>query len=325
MSPTRSAYPWQRCRRSLNDDPQISAGTRERVAAAADLLGYVPDAAARSLAIRSSRTFGLLVPDATDPVHGVLIAGFELAAQAAGYAVLVANSGGDAGRERRAIREFTAHRADGVALMGSVMDPEGIVARSPSPIVFLNSERMANGQPAVLSTGCMRPDDLDGMRQVAEHLVEQGCRTFAFVAGDRPASGRFRTEALRAEVRARLGTDLAVDLTWDAGRRVEIARQLTDLGVDAVVSYDDRVALGLLDAFRSIGRRVPADVAVVGFDDIPFAELSNPRLTTVRQPASAMGALAVELLLGAIDTGSLAPSRTMPVQLVVRETSIRRP
>lgn len=311
--------------RSINDDPQISAATRERVAALADQLGYVPDAAARSLAVRSSRTFGLLITDSTDPVHGTLISGFERAAQAAGYTVIVANSGGDAGRERRALREFLAHRADGIAIMGTVLEHEPTVARvRPSPVVFLNPERLKRGEIASLPTGCLRPDDADGIRQVVEHLVAEGYGAFAFVTGDRPASGHVRAEALQRRVRELTGRDLVAVLTWDALNRGALARALANAGADAVVGFDDRVALGLLDAFRLIGRRVPDDVAVVGFDDIPFAELSNPRLTTVSQPAGEMGAMAVELLLDAISTGTLAPSRTLPVRLVVRESSVRR-
>jgi LacI family transcriptional regulator len=312
--------------RALNADPQISTGTRERVVAVADELGYVPDAAARSLAIRRSRVMGLMVPDATDPVHGTLIAGFERAAGAAGYTVIVATSGGDAARERRALREFLAHRADGIALMGSVLDHDNDHAASrghSSPVVLLNSERLDGDGAAPLPRGALRPDEPDGMRQIAEHLVEQGCRAFAYVTGDRPASGQLRAEALRAEVRRRVGRDLVASLTWDEDRRAEIARELVDAGADAVVGYDDRVAIGLLDGFRSIGVRVPEDVAVVGFDDIPFAQLVNPRLTTVRQAAGEMGALAVELLQDALLTGSLAPSRMLPVHRGVRETSVR--
>ncbi len=96
--------------RSLRDDPQISPATRRRVKQVAEALGYVPDAAARSLAVRSSRTFGLMVPDVTDPIHGQIVAGFERAAHAAGYTVIVANGLDDGSREveRSGISPVTA-------------------------------------------------------------------------------------------------------------------------------------------------------------------------------------------------------------------------
>jgi LacI family transcriptional regulator len=312
--------------RALNDDPQISVATRERVTATAEVLGYLPDLAARSLAVRASRTFGLMVPDATDPIHGTVVAGFETAAQAAGYTVIVANSLGDASRERRAIREFAAHRADGLALMGCVLDHEAIAAMvRPSPVVFLNSERLSHGRLTILPQGCLRPDEPEGIRLLVEHLVGQGCRRIAYVGADRGASNAIRSAAVGAEVAARLGTEPVASVSWRPERRVDLAVTLRAAGADAVIGYDDRVALSLLDGFRSIGMSVPRDVAVAGFDDIPFAEISNPRLTTVAQPASEMGELAVDELVAAIATGSLSPSRVLPVRLVVRESTVRAP
>jgi LacI family transcriptional regulator len=310
--------------RALNEDPQISIATRERVAATAEALGYVPDLAARSLAVRVSRTFGLMVPDATDPIHGTVVAGFEQAAHAAGYTVIVANSLGDAGREGRAIREFSAHRADGLALMGSILDQETISRMvQPSPVVFLNSERLDHGRLADLEAGCLRPDEPEGIRLLVGHLVEQGCHRFAYVGADRGASNTIRQEAVAAQVRRRLGVEPIPPLSWVPGQRAELAAALRDAAADAVIGYDDRVALSLLDGFRTVGLRVPDDVAVSGFDDIPFAAISNPRLTTVVQPAAQMGELAVAELLEAIETGSLAPSRVLAVRLVVRESTIR--
>jgi LacI family transcriptional regulator len=311
--------------RALNEDKQISLRTRVLVADAAEQLGYVPDAAARSLAVRASRTFGLMVPDATDPVHGTVIAGFEQAAHAAGYTVIIANSLGDATLERRALRGFTGHRADGIALMGSVLDHETVLDRArPSPVVFLNSERLSRGRVADLPIGCLRPDEPDGVRLLVEHLVAQGRRRLAYVGARRVASNHVRREAVSAQLRDRPGTELAATLQWAYETRVDLARALVAAGVDAVIGYDDRVALSLLDGFRSIGVRVPDDVAVAGFDDIPFAAIANPRLTTVAQPAGEMGALAVQLLLDSIGGGSLGPSRVLPVQLVVRESTTRR-
>lgn len=311
--------------RALNDDPQISVATREGVQAAAEALGYVPDLTARSLALRASRTFGLMVPDATDPIHGTVVASFEQAAHAAGYTVIVANGLGDAGRERRAIREFSAHRAAGLALMGSVLDQHAVTALlRPSPVVFLGGERLVHARLADLAVGCLRPDEPEGIRLLVEHLVEQGCRTFAYVGADRGASNAIRGDAVAAEVQARLGAEPLAPLSWMADRRVDLARRLSEAGVDAVLAYDDLVALGLLDGFRTIGVAVPRDVAVVGFDDIPFAAISNPRLTTVAQSAGEMGSMAVDELLAALASGSLAPSRVLPVRLVVRESSVRR-
>lgn len=311
--------------RALQDDPQISAGTRERVQATAEALGYVPDLAARSLSLGASRTFGLLVPDATDPIHGSVVTGFEQAAHGAGYTTIVANSLGDIDRERRAIRGFAAHRVDGLALMGCYLDLTAVRATvRPSPVVFMNTERLSRGQRADLPEGCLRPDEEDGVRALVRHLVDQGCRRLAYVQFGRGAANVTRAAAFSAEVAALLGYDPGPTYAWRPDDRAGIAAELRDAGIDGVLGYDDRVALGLLDGFRAIGVAVPRDIAVAGFDDIPFAEISNPRLTTVVQPAAEMGAIAVGVLLRAIETAEVGPSSVLPVTLVVRESTLRR-
>jgi LacI family transcriptional regulator len=189
--------------------------------------------------------------------------------------------------------------------------------------VFLNSERLSRGRLADLPDGCLRPDEPEGIRLLVEHLVAQGCRRIAYVGADRGASNTIRAEAVASEVRTRLGVEPVASLSWRPEDRVALAGALRDAGADAVIGYDDRVALSLLDGFRTIGLSVPGDVAVAGFDDIPFAEISNPRLTTVAQPASEMGELAVDELVAAIATGALSPTRVLPVRLVVRESTIR--
>lgn len=313
--------------RALNDDVQISVATRERVAATAEALGYVPDLAARSLAIRATRTFGLMIADAIDPMCASVVAGFETASRIAGYTVIVANSGGDPSRERRAVREFRAHRADGIALMGAVLDLETISTMvRPSPVVFLNSERIRGTHPVELPVGCFHPDDADGMHQLVGHMAEQGCRRFAYVGvEDRPVSNLVRERAVTDAASAVVGAGAVASYPWSPDDPVALAARLRSDGIDGVVAYDDRVALALLDALRSVGVTVPRDMAVAGFDDNPFAGISNPRLTTVGQPAYEMGELAAAELLGAIETGELSPSRALPVRLVIRESTRRLP
>lgn len=310
--------------RALQGDPQISAATRERVQASAEALGYVPDLAARSLSLGASRTFGLLVPDATDPIHGSVVSGFEQAAHDAGYTTIIANSLGDMDRERRAIRGFAAHRVDGMALMGCYLDLAAVRATVlPSPVAFLNAERLSHGRRADLPAGCLRPDEESGVGALVAHLVERGCRRPAYVGFGRGSSNATRANAFVHEVTTRLGHDPGPAYDWRPDDRAGLAAELRAAGVDGVLGYDDRVALGLLDGFRSIGVAVPRDIAVAGFDDIPFAEISNPRLTTVVQPAAEMGAIAVAMLAQAIETGELAASTVLPVRLVVRESTQR--
>ena len=311
--------------RALNGDPQISEATQQRVRVIADSLEYVPNVAARNLVLRSSATFGLMTPDVTDPIHGQVVTGFQQRAAEQDYSVILSNGFRDVAAERRALREFSAHRVAGVAVMGSAL-PQREVKRllSPSPVLFIGSEHVSsNGASQDLPRGCLRPDDGDGMRQVVGHIIERGYRTVAYVSGSSGATELIRRQALLSAMSARRRPKPVVHRAADVdaeGLRV-VAAEISKSRPDVVVCYDDKTALLLMDELRSAGVNVPTDVAIVGFDDIPFARISNPRLTTVSQQSDDLGRISVDFLLATLQRGSLPKSRNMPVALVVRETT----
>ena len=158
--------------------------------------------------------------------------------------------------------------------------------------------------------------------------VEQGRRRFAYVAGPPVASSIVRgTAIVRALTHAGLSPQNLghyPGMNIDPASAPAFAAEVADNRPDALLCYDDKLALVVMDALRTHGLHVPDDVAVTGFDDISFARLANPRLTTVAQPAGEMGRRAVSMLLGAIDTGVMQPSMRLPVQLMVRESSTSR-
>jgi LacI family transcriptional regulator len=311
--------------RALSGDPQISEATQARVRQIADDLKYVPNVTARSLVLQSSATFGLMTPDVTDPIHGQVVTGFQQQAAEHAYSVVLSNGFWDADIERRALREFAAHRVAGVAVMGGVL-PQSEVKRllSPSPVLFIGSEHVPpSGEDLDLPRGCLRPDDRDGMRQVVEHLIDRGYRSIAYVSGSTGATQIIRRDALVAAMAERDLGDLVVHQADDVdaeGIRV-VAARIRRSRPDAVVCYDDKTALLLMDELRAAGVKVPHDVGVVGFDDIPFARISNPRLTTVSQRADDLGRTSVGYLLSTIERGELPPTQLMPVALVIRETT----
>ena len=217
------------------------------------------------------------------------------------------------------------------AHLATTMSWKGRVASSrllaPSPVLFIASEHMpANGGDLDMERGCLRPDDGDGMRQVVDHLIERGYRSVAYVSGSSGATQIIRRDALVAALAARrqaaptVHTADEVDAAGLRGVVIEIKQSRPDV----IVCYDDKTALLLMDELRSAGLSVPDDVAVVGFDDIPFARISNPRLTTVSQRADDLGRTSVDLLLSTIERGRLPVSKLMPVTLVVRETTPSR-
>lgn len=314
--------------RALRDDPQISERMRAHINEVARDLEYVPNLAARSLASRTSRTLGLMVPDVSDPMHGLVVAGFEAVAAERDHTVIVLNGSRDPEREARGIRAFRAHQADGVAFFGTTTDPAtASAALRPGRVVFIGPEAHRHRRPSQLATGCLTTDDAHGIRELVTHLHETGRTVLSYVGGSGIASDRIRREAVASALEG-LGLEprlreYAPSQTWaDFERIVELVERERP---EALVCYDDRAALMLMSALRERGIRVPDDVAVTGFDDIPFARIANPRLTTVAQPAEALGARAATMLFDAIGSGEMPASAVLPVELIVRESSGRVP
>ena len=305
--------------RALRGDTRISERTRVRVVELAAALGYVPDAAARTLATRQSHTFGLLIPDVTDPLHGQVVTGFEQAAAAAGFGVLLAGGMYDVARERRAAAAFRAHRVAGMAILGGVLEQaEAVKGESGQVVALLNGEHPALAETGDLPEGCIRSDDGPGIEALVHHLAGEGHRRLAYLEGPAIASNVIRRAAVERAA-GHLGLPRPVRLMHQAAGPAEVATA----GFDAVVCYDDKSALSLIDGLRAAGLSVPRDLAVAGFDDIPFARLYNPRLTTVAQPSEAVGRHAVAMLLAGLESGRLQPTQHLPVQLIARESSLR--
>jgi LacI family transcriptional regulator len=309
--------------RALRDDPQISLRTRRLAQQAANDLEYVPNVAARSLASRQSRTLGLMIPDVTDPMHAGVVSGFESIASSHGYTVIVLNSQRDPQRETRAIRELRAHQVAGVAFCGLVTDTgTALAAVRPSPAVFVGPEGLRSATIPTTS-GHVLAAEADGMRQLVNHLAETGRHRISYLAGPPMASDKVRRdsitkalESLGLEPRLR---EFPAPRDWEGYTRIVelVARERPE----ALVCYDDRAALMLMSALREHGLRVPDDVAVTGFDDIPFARLANPQLTTVAQPIDQMGEQAASMLLETIRTGQIPDTEMFPVELMVREST----
>ncbi len=303
--------------RSLRDDPQISERTREVIKRIAADFQYIPNASARTLAGSSSRMLGLVVPDVTDPVHGQIVHGFEAAARSHDYTVIVASSAYDAALELVALRAFTANQVEGMATFGGTLSPAAVRAQPIGNIVFVNPENVDDAGPAE-ERALITLDDEGGLEEAVRAAVSMGNRRLGFLVGPaRASSARRQGAVLRAAaelglppVRLIEGADARPDA---AGRRIRRER------LDVVLCYDDQRALVLLDALRKAGIRVPDDVGVIGFDDIPQAAISNPRLTTVSVPHADMGRLAAEALIEG--RGVLLPTSTrVAARLVVRES-----
>jgi LacI family transcriptional regulator len=314
--------------RALKDDPRIGETTRNAVQAAARRLGYVPNAAARSLRARRTHILGLLLDDLADPVHDKVAAGFEEAAASEGYAVFMMTALHDPEREQRALTAFLEHRADGIAMASCITDPTEVHRRIPKGrVVFVQPDypSLAEGvEPP--ARGVLRTDDAGGVVAIVRHLVEQGYRRLCFVGPVVTSSGIMRRKTASDTLQGLgLGPMRAIEAAADAWRdATAVAQEIAADPPDAVVCYDDKLALAILDALRSTPLEVPDDLALAGFDGIPASRQTRPRLTTVDVPSVEVGRRAAQMLIAAARDATMPPSEVVPVSLVVRESTPAR-
>lgn len=284
--------------RVINAKGDVRDSTRQRVQRAIDQLEYRPSQAARTLTTRRSHTIGLLVPDITNPFFPEIVRGAEDVAWERGYLVSLANTVEDAERERAALEHFEAHRVDGLIVCSARLPETALDAalRRHQAVVLLN-RRIADERVSSLEV-----DDALGTRLAVAHLVASGRRTIGLLAGPaRSASSTKRRAGYRDGIEA-AGWRVDATLVEDGEPSEEGGRSALRslLGrrpdVDAVVCYNDVVAIGALSAARALDRDVPGSLALVGCDDVRLASLVHPALTTLRIDTYALGRVAADLL-----------------------------
>jgi DNA-binding LacI/PurR family transcriptional regulator len=307
----------------INNTRFVSEEVRARVLAAVELCGYYPNAHARSLASGRSRILGLVVSDISNPFFPELVKAIETAAFERGYDVVLSNTNYDPERASHYVRRFIERKVAGVALMTSELDTAlvGELARREVSVVFLDL-----GEPGVHMSN-LRVNYESGIEEAIRHLVGLGHRDVAFVGGPPhlPSAAR-RLEAFRASMTRHLPDApvrlLEGDFKLEGGKRA--GREL--LGgrglPTAVLAANDMMALGVMAEFRAAGLNVPRDTSIVGFDDIAFTGLAEPRLTTVCLPRGELGRRAVEALMTTIDhPDQRGVEIGIPTYLVIRDST----
>jgi LacI family transcriptional regulator len=285
----------------LNRPERVSPVTRERVLRAIEELGFVRNEAARQLRSGRSRTIGLIVPDVGNPFFTDLAAGVESAASAAGLSVVLCNSCDDQTREDHYLSLLQEQRSYGILItpVGEKSKRIAEVRRRGIAVVF--ADRRSGKRQCSVSV-----DDVVGGELAAAHLIALGHRRVAFVGG--PLTTRQVADRLagaRAAVHsARLSPDVimlmeTVELNFAAGRHAgeQIAAMPQEVRPTAAFCANDLVAIGVLQEMTRRSLRVPADLAIVGYDDIEFAASAAVPLSSVRQPRAQLGQAAAELLI----------------------------
>ena len=306
----------------------VAAETRQRVLDAIATLDYVPDHNARSLRRRRTFTIAGIIPDITNPFYPAFERAIQDVAEPAGFDLITYNTDGDLEKERKCLRSALAGRVDGV-----IITPFRVplaecaqLVKAGIPVVALTSEVPPSGDTPL---DTLSIDGIAAARVAVDYLIDRGHRRIGMVAGDAgtpPRESRVlgyiealrRRELLFDRMLVR-GSDFTETGGYDA------AAELLRLAIPptAIFAANDLMALGAMTAVREAGLRIPDNIAIVGFDDIPAARLITPALTTVAQYPDQLGTRAAELLTERLAGGAAPHSQRidMPFDLIVRASA----
>jgi DNA-binding LacI/PurR family transcriptional regulator len=320
--------------RVINGSPRVSDATRAAVEAAVAELGYVPNTAARALAANRTDAVALVVPEPetrffAEPYFSDMLRGVGAGLAETEMQLLLIFAGSD--RERQRLAQYlAAHRVDGVLLVSVHADDPlpDLLAQLEIPAVISGPRSAAEALTSVDS------DNYGGARSAVEHLLARGRRRIAHITGRLDVYGaQCRVDGYRDALRdaGRPAGELLVergDFTEDGGRRAMTALLDRHPDLDAVFAGSDVTAAGARQVLREAGRRIPDDVALVGYDDSAIARHMDPPLTSVRQPIEGMGRAMIDLLLAEVADRRPAAARdlerrhaVLPTELVTRASS----
>ncbi len=311
--------------RVINDHPSVKAETRRRVWEAIRESRYRPHAVARSLVTKRTQIVGMVIPEVvtqlfTDPFFPILLRAATEACNGHGYQLMLSLFSSSGDRQESYQRLVRNAYLDGVIVASAALE---------DPLI---SDLLRDGVPFVCvgrspdeRVHSVDVDNTGGTQMAVDHLIRLGHRRIGMVTG-RPdmTAGQDRLEGYRQALTAHgipVEAELIVEGDFTEASGMVGMQRLLPAQPTAVFMASDTMAVGALKALRQAGRRVPQDISLVGFDDIPVASATEPPLTTVRQPIGRMATMAVEALLDLIEQPDSGPRRiVLPTQLVIRES-----
>jgi DNA-binding LacI/PurR family transcriptional regulator len=307
--------------RAINRPDKVDDATRARIFEQIDRLGYQVNRAARGLATGRTGNIAVIVPDLANPFFPDVVKGVQQQAQLRNLTTLLADSGEDPEAEPTLVSAL-APQVDGIVLCAARMSDDDLGrVRQLVPLVLVN--RSAPGIPAVTV------DNSGGMHQAVRHLQALRHRRIGYLGGP-PASRSDKARLAGArEAAANAGMELvelgSVEPSFGGGAAAADTVLLAE--VTGVLTYNDVIAIGLMHRLVECGIRIPEEISVIGFDDIPLAEMTYPPLTTVAFPRREAGSAAVELLQHILDAADdlPTPAPPLPTELVVRRSTRRIP
>ena len=309
--------------RILNGTAKVSDEKRSAVQAAIEKMNFAPNQMAQGLKKGKSMTIGIVVQDISSPFFDETLRGVDDGLKGTGYAHVIVSGHWNAAEETERIRLLLARKVDGIILLsGRLADEDILRFAATRPIV-------STGRTLHTSSALgFKLDNENGAYQAVRHLIDLGHRNIAFITG--PASNNDASERMagyrRALDEAGIGFEPALMAEGDfhEASGMQAMKQLLDTGrkFTAVFTANDLTAYGARLCMYREGIRVPEDVSLIGFDDLPGSEYTTPPLTTIRQPLYAMGRIATQALLRLINRETVTEAMP-PLELVVRETTRR--
>jgi DNA-binding LacI/PurR family transcriptional regulator len=309
--------------RALRNSPLVNPATAEKIRRIAAESNFRPSAVGRSLATGRTYTIGVVVASLAQPFVAEVLAAIEEVAAQRGYSVLLASTKGDPEREMAMVQQFEERRVDGVLLIASRVRSiaSSLLAEMQIPMVSVDNQDAPDAACSVFV------DNATATHAAIRFLVQLGHRRIAYV-GDRHGheSNTLRHDAYRAALESLgLGYDAGLVVDGDSGAEGGMGgmeRLLADgERPTAVFCFNDMTALGVLAAIYQRQLRVPQDVSVVGFEDLPIAEFTQPALTTVRQPRGQIGRISADALFAMLGGAKADRLRVLRGELIVREST----
>ncbi len=314
--------------RALANSPLIPELTRRRIQRVAHRMGYAPNAIARGLVMQRTQTIGVIVTTIEDPFIAEVVRGIEQVAADHSYRIFLGTSLNDSTREVDLVKALREWRVDGVIVassrVGALYQP--LLKEIDAPIVLINNQKQhKTGSSKSTRFDRIRSvavDDVKGGALATRFLISQGHRAIAYLGGPIDhAANRNRLIGYRHALK-QAGVPYEPALVMSGSGRADSgdhARLFFGQAIrpTAIFCYNDMTAIGAMAALKRGGLRVPKDVSVVGFDDIPFAQYVDPPLTTIHQPKDEMGNMAMQMLFELLD-GKKVANVTVPGKLIER-------
>ncbi len=305
--------------RVLNNRGYISESTRQKVYQAMAELDYQPNEIARSLFRKKSNLIGLIIPTVAHPFFGELTSYIEYYAYESGYKVLLCNSHLDRTKEKEYADMLKRHKVDGIIMGTHTLEIDEYLNLNLPMVTF--DRQITHRIPYISS------DNFEGGKIATDLLIRKGCKKLAHIAGNLNLNllANKRYEAFIFEAINHQVDYTTVQTNLDVFDFAQYERLIYNLfkehpDIDGVFTSDMK-AIHVIQACRLFNKQIPADIKIVGYDDIKMASLVNPQLTTIQQPIEAMSKLAIELIIKQIN-GEVAPAENiLPVTLMERETT----